>query len=326
MPKEWYLMDANTYFSGGEIDNFNNYANTGFSELLMVSPEAEDVLIQGVPKRVIVQNTMTENIKLITVRYMLSHIGDSRGGYYVDFRNDKWLILAKPDNNKMYEKSVIQKCNHNLKWINNNNELIQKPCIASSKTLYTPGIKNEKVIEVPDGMWGIQLPYDDDTQNLNIKQCFVFNKSKYEVTFYNEVEYDGLIVLICKEIELNESRDDIENEIADRWDVDGNDRLEQADTEPENPKGFTYSIEGEDEIMWNLTETYVVKKYNNGIEVDGKFTFELEGEVVDITSYTDNTVDIKARSNIYYEYATLKVTDVDTGEIITKQILIKGLI
>ena len=101
--------------------------------------------------------------------------------------------------------------------------------------------------------------------------------------------------------------------------------LDEAIEEPVGDD-FTYTIEGADSIMWEQTKTYTVHKYNDGVEVDGVFTFELIGEVADIVGQTDNTVDIKARNNIYYEYATLKATDVETGEVVEKQILIKGLI
>ena len=76
--------------------------------------------------------------------------------------------------------------------------------------------------------------------------------------------------------------------------------------------------------MWNQTKTFTAHKYNNGVEVDGVFTFALEGEYATIVSSTDNTVDIKAKNNVY-GYVTLKATDVETGEVLEKQILIKGL-
>ena len=93
-----------------------------------------------------------------------------------------------------------------------------------------------------------------------------------------------------------------------------------------NHKGITYTIDGPDHIYWNETKTYTVKKFINDVEVEGSFTFELEGDVADITGYTDNTVDIKAKSNIYYKYATLRATDIETGEYIEVEIMIQGLI
>ncbi len=280
MPKEWYLMGANTYFSGGEIENFDDYAREGFNELLYASPETENVLINNVQKRVIIQNTMTENLKLITIRHMLSHIGDSKEGCYVDFRGNKWLVLAIPENNKMYEKSIIQLCNHNLKWIDKNDNLVIRPSIISAKTLYTTGVKEGKQVVVPDGMVGIQIPYDEDTSRLARNDKFIFNNTKYKITFYNKAEFPGLLVLICDEELPDERVDDLENEIAGRYRSDGSDRLSRPPSEPEipeEPKGdYTIKLEcGYDSLVFGLPIDFTAKVYLDGEEVDKIVKFEL---------------------------------------------------
>jgi len=101
--------------------------------------------------------------------------------------------------------------------------------------------------------------------------------------------------------------------------------LDEAVEDPPVGDDFTYVIDGVDSIMWNQTKTYTMRKYNDGVEVDGVFTFALEGEYANIVGTTDNTVDIKAKNSVY-GYVTLTATDVDNGEIISKEILIKGLI
>jgi hypothetical protein len=353
MPKEWYLMGTNAYFSGYENEDFNDYASGGFTELLAVSPEAENVLINRTKKRVIIQNTMTENIKLISIRYMLSHIGDSKEGYYVDFKDNKWLVLAVPDNNNMYEKSVIQRCNHNLKWINKNNELIIRPCIEDTRTLYTTGIKDEKIIEIPNGMVGIQLPYDDETKLLERGCAFVFNKTKYEVTSYDQTTYPGLVVLICSEISISHMDDKV-NEIANRWiDVSGEkiDRLPWLDnqeppeqpTEPEptEPQNITYKIEvipqyqNDDgtEIYYGEWCKYAVHKFADGQEVNGNFTFEIETlnnpQNIELATLEieNNICKVIANNNaIMGGSIKLVATDTETGQIaIEKEIEIMGM-
>ena len=106
MPHTRYLMDSNTYFSGHEKDEFN-YMQEGFNELLKVSPETEEVLINGISNKVIIQNTTPNIIEEIDMRFMLSHIGCSQKGFYVEYKNNTWLVMNVPDNNKMYEKSIL---------------------------------------------------------------------------------------------------------------------------------------------------------------------------------------------------------------------------
>lgn len=186
----------------------------------------------------------------------------------------------------------------------------------------------------------VTLPETEITRQIQRQQRFIKWGQAWEIQGidYSKAE---LIILNCKITTFNKSNDDMENEIADRWidsvDIlDGNieptlpfdETIPDEPTEPEDPPiedNFTYSIEGASEIMWNMTKTYTLKKFNNGVEVDAIFTFALEGEYADIVGTTDNTVDIKAKNSVY-GYVTLKATDTDNGEVVTKEILIKGLI
>lgn len=296
-----------------------------FKNFLDNSPNQYVVSINDVDSKVVIQDVKFED-ETKDDKYILCTIDTNINvGDYIRWNNETWLVKSKENETiKSHQSVKVGKCNHNLKWIDGENKLIQKSCIVSAKTLYTTGIKDEKVIEIPNGMVGIQLPYDEDTKKLSRNQSFVFNKTKYKITFYDEKSCPGLIILICSETALNETKDDLENEIADRW-VDSKDRLNQSTLNPEESVGITYEIDGADEIMWNQTKAYTVHKYNNGVAVDGIFTFALEGDYADIVDTTDNTVDIKAR-NVVYGYVTLIATDIDNGEIITKKILIKGLI
>lgn len=253
-------------------------------------------------------------------------------GSYIEW-DGKFYLCTHVDNDASIQcKGTIQPCNYKLKWLNKHGKLIERQSIVSAKTLYTTGVRNEKVIEIPDGMVGIQLPYDDDTKELVRGIGFVFNKTKYRITFYNDVEYDGLIILICDEVGIDTSVDDTENRIADRW-LNGIDRWiidenGSDDKKPEEPDEWiiTYSIDGNDSIYWNDIQTYVVRKFDSGIQTEATFDFALSNDYADIASYTDSTVDIKAKSGIQYKYVTLTATDTDNGEHISKQILIKGLI
>lgn len=248
-----------------------------------------------------------------------------KAGSYIKWRDKIYLCTYIENDTSIQYKATIQPCNHKIKWLNDEGKLIERMCIASAKTLYTTGIREEKLIDIPDGMVGIQIPYDDATKELERDMGFIFNKTKYNITFYNDVEYDGLIILICSESGIDRSVDDVENKIANRW-IDGIDRLVNDESEePEEPAG-AYIIEGNDSIYWNETKTYTVKKFNNGTEVESMFDFTLSNGYAEIISHTENTVSIKAKSGIQYQYVTLIATDIDNGEFVEKQILIKGLI
>lgn len=304
----------------GRIDSIKHQILNDFFN----NPSYFKVLINNSERDVYVVTDNQGKYKILCKPNEIINVGD-----YVTWNNKHFLCTSINEDDSVQSSGLIQLCNYTIKWIDNANTLIQKPCIVSAKTLYTTGVRNEEVIEIPNGMVGIQLPYDEDTKNLNREQGFVFNKTKYKITFYNEVEFDGLIILLCSEIGFNTSVDDMENEIADRW-IDGIDRLEaipDEPTEPEEPIGdtFTYFIDGVDSIMWNQTKTFTVHKYDNNVEINGVFALELIGDYADIVDTTDNTIDIKAKNNVY-GYVTLKAIDTETSNVLEKQILIKGLI
>lgn len=272
-------------------------------------------------------------------------------GDYIKWKSDIWLCFSI-DEDDIYPKGYIQKCNHNLKWINQNDQLITRPCIEDARTLYTTGVKDEKVIEIPNGMVGIQLPHDEETKLLDRGDSFVFNKTKYKVTFYDQTTYPGLVVLICTELPKATHLDDMINEIADRWIETSNgkiDRLpwlddQQSPIEPdptEPTQGVSYTITAIDnygdtdgsEIWCKEWYKYTIHKFVDDVEVDGKFTFEIEIlenpdniELASITNITDNTCTITASNNVVRNgRIKLIVTDVDTEQVaIEKTITIIG--
>ncbi len=284
--------------------------------------------VNNIPAKAIVNNTDNEyDDKRIITNEKISR------GYYIEYNDLFFLVIddVVDKRYKTYYKSQMRKCNYDVKFIINN-KLYLFPSIVEGEKFY---INQDKVLDISADTITVTLPYTDVTKQIQRQQGFIKFGQKWEV---QGIDYTkaGLITLNCKITPYKTSVDDLDNEIADRWidsiDIlDGNiepilpfnETIPDEPTEPEEPP--TYVIDGKDSIMWNKTETYTVKKFNNGIETDGVFTFELEGEYATIVSSTDNTVDIKAKNSVY-GYVTLTATDVDNGEIVTKEILIKGLV
>ena len=92
---------------------------------------------------------------------------------------------------------------------------------------------------------------------------------------------------------------------------------------------YSYIIEGNSDIIKGYSQTYIAKKYNNGILVEGvEFTFSVITGTTPINSYTLNIIDndqcsIAANSSVYY--ITLRATDNSNNEYIEKSIKLKNL-
>lgn len=278
------------------------------------------------------------------------HEDELHTGSYVTTLSDDRVFLATSQVNtdEIIKHCLIRECNHYLKWIDKKtNELIIKPCIEDARTLYTTGIKDEEVMEIPNGMVGIMLPYNDVVKRINRDDRFVFNKTSYRVTFYDETTYPGLIALICQETGLSHLDDKV-NEIADRWvEINGVlvDRLPHLDDqEPEEPpivnpeepvEGVSYSIDIEKQyqgdteyqLSSNNWQKYTIKKLVDNEEVDGSFHFVLSEDIegLTLTKESDNTCKLSTVV-VYGKYNTnIIVTDADTNEAVIEQnIFIKG--
>lgn len=301
-----------------------------------INPSYEQVTINFENRDVHIVQEGVRGLRLLT-----KPDEDIKSGEYILWKDEEYLCTHRFPDDKVQTKGTIQFCNHHLKWIDKvTGELVIRPCIEDARTLYTTGIKDEKVMEIPNGMVGIMLPFGDVTRKLDRNDRFVLNKTSYRVTFYDETNYEGLITLICQETGLSHL-DDKENEIANRW-VEINsekvDRLPWLDDqnppiEPEEPEesevGISYTIEIT-ERSWTDTDyklpsgswqRYKISKSEDGILVPCEFTFKLSEKLnqVDLVIESDDTCRISV-GNIFGKYSVnLEVTDVETGEVVLIQ-------
>ena len=305
--------------------------------------EGKDVEIDGTNGKALIQqhqNPLNEfkQDRRITVS---RDTALNRGNYVKTVEDGRiFLTLSEVNQNELIKYAMIRESNIELKFINPKDELVARRAITSAQTLYTTGIKNEKVIQIPDGMQGIQLPHDDETKALNRGDCFVFNKTNYKITFYDEVSYPGLLVLICSETEPSHL-DDMVNEIADRWVEVGEEKVDRLpwldnpmpDPEPDVPSYDTYELSSEpeyadepdDEIWRNSWCKYTIVKYEDNIEVDGDFEFTLNSDKATVTKLLDNTCIVEVGAVNGRHLVTLSIRDIYTNRIaIEKEITIIG--
>ena len=112
MAKSWYLMSRPLFNSGLEKEEFENYSQDGFSELLesFISSDIEIydqnfILLQSL--KAIVQNVTADAESSSFIRQILIPIGNLKIGYYVKYNDSFWLIKDIVDNNEVYEKAIM---------------------------------------------------------------------------------------------------------------------------------------------------------------------------------------------------------------------------
>lgn len=111
MSDEWYIMH-NQNLSGYEREEFDK-AYGVFNQILEESPEAYNVLLNGNPYRLIVQSSPKYGDSQVK-RTILFNRGEVTRGDMI-FHDDKdWLVFDMPLYNRIYEKSTMVMCTHNM--------------------------------------------------------------------------------------------------------------------------------------------------------------------------------------------------------------------
>lgn len=97
---------------------------------MLDSLSCRQVKINGVDQTVVITHSADMDVKKI---YSLpgEHL---EHGAIVDFANNKWLITEMDADNIIYDKAMMQQCNHILRWIGKDGKLKEKWCIAQDGT------------------------------------------------------------------------------------------------------------------------------------------------------------------------------------------------
>lgn len=332
-----------------------SYFNTNIDNDIMylLREIGHNCKINNVVAKAIINNASME--RTFDDKKIITH-EELRRGLYVNY-NDLWFLVLNEVNDKRYlsyYKGIIRRCNFDIKFIIAN-KLYQFPSIIEGDKFF---IQDNNIMPLSADTIMVTLPLTQVTKQLKKQDAFIKWGQKWEIQGIDYTK-EGLVVLTCKAITTNTTTDDVENEIANRYEqevggvktdkLNGNitpilpfDNVEEPTNPPEEPgeptdppiQNTTYSYtyippyEGDpdNEIFWGDIMTYTIHKFVDGVEVEGNFTFTLTNTTVaKLVNITNNSTGVQAiemkRGN-----TTLIVTDVDTGEIaIEKEITIIGM-
>jgi len=316
--KSWYLMTRPLFSSGFEDDEFWAYGQDGFQEVLNSFVGSDvfvyDKRIYSEPKKIraIVQNKTSDVFNSTTLRQILCNIGILKCGQYIEYEGALWMVSTMPDNNRIYEKAVLWKCKHIIRFISPvSHEIVEYPVFSTNSTQYGTGEQEKKHITIGEDQHLVYIPYNDETIMLDDRFRFIMDKNKanptvYRITRVDTVSYavgseyvnDGLIQWSVLQTPFNEATDNRDLMIANYFVPD---------------KGVSESIPGE-EMSITLTDSdgdfmlavgerkqiYVGCVRPDGSDVDS-FEYRLEydfAEDVAVVESDDNkTIVVRAVNN-----------------------------
>lgn len=260
MSSDWYLMSRPLFNSGFESDEFSQFAQDGFEEVLE-SFIAQDVEIyekrisaKPIITRAVIQNVTSDTYNNSAQRQILCSIGTLRCGQYVKSNDGRlWLVSALPGNNGMYEKAILWQCKYTLRFLSPvTNEVVEYPVYDINSTQYGSGETAKTHMRIGAAQHMVYLPYNEETVRIDCGARFLIDKNRENPTAYRLTQVDaesyscgdadGLLQWSLVESQRDDKTDNKELMVADYY---GKSPISVPD-EPET--GYTISMTPENHI------------------------------------------------------------------------------
>lgn len=325
--KTWYRMTRPLFNSGFEDDEFWAYGQDGFQELLD-SAIGSDVLIydksiqkEPITVRAIVQNKTSDVYNSTVVRQILCNIGVLKCGQYVECEGAMWLVSALPDNNRIYEKAVLWKCKHTIRFISPlTGEIVKYPVYSTNSTQYGTGELEKTYMTVGEDQHLIYIPYNEETIKLDDQFRFLMDKNRespsaYRITRVDPISYavgderneDGLIQWAVLQTQFNEATDSKELMIADYFP-----QKPEEVVPPAGQSGLVLTdLDGDQMLAIGETKQIQVKcVLPDGTETqisDYRMEYDFAGGAASVVSDNAGLITLQAANNQSFVGKTIKI-------------------
>ena len=305
---EWYLINPQpTLNSGFEKDEFTDYTQDGFDELLTETQlgktikfckgkfDGENFEIE-VDGEGIVQSETPDAYTQGYKRQLLTRIADKVADYkYIKYDGAIWLIMTEPADNCIYDKCVLHQCNYILKWQNANKDIIYCPASIENASQYNTGEEGNKILMLGYNQLMAYVSLDDDTVVIdrNLRLFVDYNKVNpipYKVTRPDTVAFsygkNRVMCLVLTEDQYNPKTDSIENWLCDYFQISnititysGNPTIRVGGTK-------TLNIDTTETVIWFVDSDVGATIIPNGNSVKVKCPNDM--------SFVDKTITVKA--------------------------------
>lgn len=131
------------------------------------------VIIDGVQRELAVIDS--DNLDIKTLCSMPGE--DLPHGGVVEWMDNHWLIIERDANNELYTKAKMRQCNYLLRWITDDNSIIERWCIIEDGTKYLTGeySDNNFILTRGDSRIVLIIAKDNYTIRLNRDDRFLID-------------------------------------------------------------------------------------------------------------------------------------------------------
>lgn len=280
-------MDAKT-------KSFNRYFEN--------APNRDLVLIDGIEQYAIFQDQNQNNNKdLSDDKYMVvEKSSNAKVGSYIEWRGKMGMVFSAEEKTIPTHKQFKTKLsNHYIKWMHDGvvaNDGTGYPAFIQNQTLYTLGISTSGNHSwIVNAKMMMYMQDNAETRTIKIGQRIFIGGAVYQIMFRDYVSRQGLIHFLMEEDFVNPEKDDVENEIADYYEV-----IEEKDEQEVigTPKEVT--INGTSNAKIGSLVKYEAKVFSNGTELPdeiSEWTIADVDKVATVVEQTPKYVTIRIENN-----------------------------
>lgn len=233
---DWYLIKPQPTLNGGfEYNEFADYAQDGFDELLTETQLGKDIVFcKGkfdgekfeveVSSKGIVQSETPDAYTQGWKRQLLTRIGEIADYKYIKYDGFIWLIMTEPSDNCIYDKCVLHQCNYVLKWQTDKGKIVYYPANIENASQYNAGESGNKIVTLGYNQLMVYISMDETSLliNRNLRMFIDYNTVNplpYKVTRHDTVCYSycrsRVINMVLTEDQYNPNTDNIDLMLCD---------------------------------------------------------------------------------------------------------------
>lgn len=100
-------------------------------------------------------------------------------GDYVDWGRGMWLVQSCSTDDEIYKRGYLWECNWLMKWQNDNGDIVERWCFASSASKYNEGVEQDKVFTLGSDQCKVYMPVDEEVLAVTKKKemCFIIDNA-----------------------------------------------------------------------------------------------------------------------------------------------------
>lgn len=177
------------------------------------------VQINDVDYDVIIQDIDLDNEKDTSDnKYLLGKLDyNIKPSDIVTWETDKYIVLSKERNTvKTHNTFKMIRCNFTAKWIDLDGVYRESPGYALNQTLYSLGVKEYEMIDMPNAKMVLDLPKNEHTLKVKRDMRLIIDGFIWKIANIDTINKDGIIHLMMGEDVFTED-DNIELGIADYY-------------------------------------------------------------------------------------------------------------